>query len=191
MSDQDQLVRRLKAGVQVIEEAQVPRDLQPIAFRHALETLGNGSSPSETLTRADDKGGRTSVSLLGAIAGRLKLDLDIVTHIFEEEGEQIHLIVTKGKLPNAGSKAASMRDVALLLAAGRQAAGIEDYTAASVIRRECEELNILDASNFAVELGRLGMRARGGPKSREVHASRHQLELAAELMLEIAGGDEK
>jgi len=33
-----------------------------------------------------------------------------------------------------------MRDVSLLVAAGRQAAGIEDYTAATLIRRECEEL---------------------------------------------------
>jgi hypothetical protein len=191
VSDQDQLVQRLRAGLRVTEEAGVPKELQSIAFRHALEALSGRDSAPKPPAGISDEDSSANTSFLEAIASRLKLDLDVVTHVFEEENEQVHLIVTKNKLPDASSKAAAMRNVALLLVAGRQASGIEDYTAASVIRRECEELKVLDASNFAVELGRLGMRTRGGPKSREVHASRHQLDLAGELIREIAVGNPK
>ncbi len=191
MTEQKRIVRLLKAGLEAVEEAEVPSELKPIAYRHALEVLGGTASmPTPEAPRpSEDAGGETA--LLTAIAKRLKLDLDVVTHVFEEEGDQVHLIVTRAKLPNGNSKAASMRDVALLVTAGRQAAAIEDYTAAALVRQECEELGVLDGPNFSTELGRLGMRARGGPKSKEVHASRHQLEQAAELVSQIARGDEK
>lgn len=191
MSGQDQIVEQLKAGLQAVEEAGVPPDLQAVAYRHALQML-TGETPIPGPGR-DSGSGRESAEnpLLVSISRRLQIERDVVAHVFEEENDQVHLILTKARLPNSKSKAASMRNVALLVAAGRQAAGIEDYTPAALIRHECEELGVLDPPNFSVELGRIGMRTRGGPKSREVHASRHQLEEAANLMVRISDRSEK
>lgn len=191
MSEQGRIVQLLKTGVEVVDEAGVPPELKPIAYQHALELLGGTPSVPASAALGDRGEAGGGASLLAAMAKRLSLDIDVLTHVFEEEDDQVHLIVTKAKLPNRDSKAASMRDVALLVTAGRQGAGIEDYTAAALIRQECEELGVLDSTNFATELGRLGMRGRGGPRSKEVHASRHQLEQAAELIARIATGDEK
>jgi hypothetical protein len=191
MNGQNQIVEQLKAGLQAVEEAEIPPELQAIAYHHALRVLAGGTPIQGPGDNSKSAQAGAENPLLVAISRRLRVDLDVVMHVFEEENGQVNLILNRARLPNPKSKAASMRDVSLLVVAGRQAAGIEDYTPAALIRHECEELGVLDPPNFSVELGRLGMRTRGGAKSREVHASRHQVEEAAGLMMRIFGGGEK
>jgi len=181
------IASKLSSALEIVDAAKVPNDLRAVAFWQACVALDAGVSgaPYSSSTSTSDTLGEDA--LLGRIARRLSLDYEIVTAIFEQKGDEIQLIVPKGKLPNASSKAASMRDIALLLTAGRQAAELEDYTPLSLIRKECDELGMLDSGNFSAEIGRLGMRAQGGRNSREIRASRHQLEQAAELMSSIAG----
>lgn len=187
MTDVDEIAEQLVMALRAVDQADVPSDLRGVAFDHALKFAATG----ESVHRKGQAAGQSEegYSLLSEIASRVGADYEVVSSVFEEKDDAVHLIVGRTQLPNGSSRAASMRDVALLVASGRQAAGLEDYTATSVIRRECEEIGVLDSSNFSVEVARLGMRARGGSKSREVHATRHQLELAGELMTRIVGGE--
>lgn len=189
MTNADAIAQRLTAALKAVEQAEVPSDLRDVAFAHALDLLNTSSGePTGRNYSALSSGGEEN-GLLVEIAERVGVDFQVVSGIFEQKDDQIHLVVGRAQLPNRDSRAASMRDVALLVVTGRQGAGLEDYTPTSLIRRECEEIGVLDSSNFSVEVARLGMRARGGPKSREVHASRHQLEVAGELMVRITGGE--
>jgi hypothetical protein len=188
VSARDDIVKRLSTALETVNAAEIPDDLRAVAFWRAyVELAEEAATPSPDHPPGPSGDKVVNDTLLGQISRSLSLDYDVVTAIFEQTDDGIQLIVPKGSLPNASSKAASMRDIALLLAAGRQAAGLEDYTALSIIRDECSELGVLDASNFSVEISRLGMRARGGRNSREVRASRHQLEQAADLMGRIGG----
>ena len=180
------IASKLSSALEIVDAAKIPDDLRAVAFWQACVALDAGVPFVPHNSSTSSGGALGEDNLLGRIARRLSLDYEIVTAIFEEKEDEIQLIVPKGKLPNASSKAASMRDIALLLTAGRQAAELEDYTPLSLVRRECDELGVLDSGNFSAEVGRLGMRAQGGRNSREIRASRHQLEQAAELMSGIA-----
>lgn len=189
MTDPEPIVQRITMALKAVEEAQVPSDLRAIAFAHALENSGDPSKPAPAPARPNSP--EDEAGLLDSISRRVGADQHVVSRLFEERDGEVHLTVGKAQLPNGESKAASMRDVALLVAAGRQAAGLEEFTPTSLIRRECDELGVLDSSNFSVEVARLGLRTRGGPKSKEVHANRHQMEAAGEMMTRIVGGDEQ
>jgi hypothetical protein len=175
----------LSRAVAIVGAADIPDDLRSVAFSYACTALEARPRPSDGDPSSPEAYDSHADSLLPQIAQKLGVDHDTVTAVFEEDDGDIVLILPKNMLPNTGSKASSMRDIALLVAAGRQAAGLEDYTSLSLVRKECEELGVLDANNFATEVGRLGMRAQGGRNSREVRASRHQLEQAAALMRDI------
>jgi hypothetical protein len=186
MAAHQEIVAKLSAAQNIVNAADIPSDLRAVAFWQAFQALEGGILGTEegSLIQRDESADEND--LLAKCARRLNVSHDVVSAIFEQEGEGLQLIVPKGKLPNSNSKAASMRDIALLVAAGRQAAGLEDYTPLSIIREECAEFGLLDTNNFSTEIGRLGMRGQGGRNSREVRASRHQLEEAAELMSGIA-----
>jgi hypothetical protein len=189
MTEMD-LVERLAAALDAVEQAGIPAELRAEAFAYALAEMGGAAGASQKRNESGESAAAADPdSLLATMAKRLGHDLEVIAHVFEQEGEDLHLIVSKAQLPHGGSRAGAMRDVALLLSVGRQAAGLEDYTPTTLIRKECEEIGVLDSSNFSVEVARIGMRARGGAKSREVHANRHQFAQAAELMQEIAGGE--
>ncbi|HET8566578.1 MAG TPA: hypothetical protein VFL77_08910 [Solirubrobacterales bacterium] len=189
MTEPGPIAQRISVALEAVEEAQVPSDLRAIAFAHALESAANPSQPTVGAARPD--GPEDGAGMLDAISQRVGVDQHVVSGLFEERDGEVHLTIGRAQLPNGASKAASMRDVALLVAAGRQAAGLEDYTPTALIRRECDELGVLDSSNFSVEVSRLGLRTRGGSKSKEVHANRHQMEVAGELMTRIVGGEEQ
>ncbi len=84
-------------------------------------------------------------------------------------------------LPEPGRKAAAMRDIALLLVVGRQAAG-EEQTALAEVRQECEAVGVLDSPNFSSEISKLEFRIRGPRNDRTAKANRNHFEQAADLV---------
>lgn len=187
-----ELKKRLKQATEAVEQAGVAEDLRPIAFQRSLDALGVGAVPVEATgtpqleanARSDDdeNGDVPRGRMLGKLAARLGVDQEAVDRIFDEEAGVVRLILKRGMLPEPGRKAASMRDVALLVVIGRQAAGIEEYTAYDSIREECRELKVYDGPNFATEVAKLEFRTRGGRNSKEAKANRHHYDDAADLV---------
>jgi hypothetical protein len=186
-----ELKERLKQAADVVEHAALPEELRPIAFEHSLHALGVGSAsagagdqqqPRRTEPDETESVGTRGGGVLGKIAKRLGLDYEVVAQVFDEEDGQVRLVVRRAMLPEPSRKAASMRHVALLVVIGRQAAGIDEYTAYDAIREECRELKIYDGPNFSTEVGKLEFRTRGGRNSKEAKANRHHYDEAADLV---------
>jgi hypothetical protein len=89
-------------------------------------------------------------------------------------------------------KGPAMREVALLVTAGRQAAGLdEDRTDTSTIRAVCTDLGVLEKNLFREEMGRLGNFVTSKPKGRfgrEFKITRHGNNEAANLVKRMTGG---
>lgn len=152
-SPRDVLVGALKD----VEEADVPEDLREIAFAKAFELraaaarvpqpggaggeVGGGAVPA-TRGQLDTRG-----DPLARIAARLEIDAETVGEVFDVNEGEVELIVPVGKLP--GRVATATKQIALLVAGGRQAAGIEDWTSLDRIREVCAYFRKLDSGNFA------------------------------------------
>ncbi len=190
-----ELTRRLREAAEIVELAELPENLQPVAYGRSLDVLGvPAASQSASATTAAGVHVRApqapATGMLGQIAQRLGLDPSLIPRVYDEDDGQLRLILRRSMLPEPDKKAASMRAVALLVVVGRQAAGVEEHTPHEVIREECRELKVYDRPNFASEIGKLEFRATGGRNTRAARANRHHYEDAAELIRRIAqGGD--
>jgi hypothetical protein len=91
--------------------------------------------------------------MLGKIAAKLQIDEARVGYLFEEDGEELHF-VGRRFLPTAEREAqpAAM----LLLAAGRQAAGLDDFTHVSLGRDLAEDLGIIDKNTWLPQVKAMG-----------------------------------
>ena len=141
-----------------VEEADVPEDLRGIAFEKVFDLRAGtvrsvestsagdvaGVGPPVPAARADlDAGGDP----LAQIAQRLGVEAETVAEVFDVHEGEVELIIPAGKLPNR--TATATKQIALLVAGGRQAAGIEDWTSIDVIREVCSYFRRLDSPNFA------------------------------------------
>lgn len=134
-----------------LREAEVPDDLRVIAFSKVFDLRVGNITPSipggaaeatpesQIPTGADEP--------LGAIAERIGATRDLVAEVFDVRDGQVELIFAAGKLP--AGVAAATKEIALLLAGGRQAAHIDEWTSTDLIRAMCGEFKRLDAGNFA------------------------------------------
>lgn len=195
MLSPEELRDRLREAADIVDQAALPADLRQIAFERALDVLGVGAATTSAhgnrATPPDRPDARytehtpASAGLLAQITSRLGLDADQVGRVYEEGDGQVRLNIKRSMLPEADRKAAAMRNVALLVAAGRQAAALEEYTPLAVLREECRDLRVLDPPNFAAEISKLEFRTRGGRNRKEAKANRHHYDEAAELIRTI------
>lgn len=185
------LVRALKD----VEDAKFPDSLKETALREAIrlrsEEAGFGVSPqvghSTTAARQQEPAG--AADLLGKIASRLGVERGPLEDIFDEQDGSIGLIVAPRRLD--GAVASGTKQIALLVAAARQGAQLEDWTSVNEIRRWCEEYKRYDSTNFSKTIGSMdnvfGM--RGQKQQRQLKMSRPAWDEAAELVRELAGGE--
>jgi hypothetical protein len=108
-----------------------------------------------------------------------------VDRVFEESGETIDLVIAPSKL--AKPKKEATQQIALLIAAGRQGAGMEERTTLDVIRTKCEEFKRLDPPNFSKAMNVLNdeFTFSGSGKTRSVKVSRPGWTKAAELVTQL------
>jgi hypothetical protein len=197
-----ELAERLREAAEIVKQAELPENLQPVAYERTLDTLGvtaaaapasnttTGSAGTVTDAPAPPGKPATSEGTLAQIASRLGLAPSLAARIYDEEDGQLRLILRKAMLPEPERKAASIRHVALLLVVGRQAAGLEEHTPYDAIREECLELKVYDRPNFATEIGKLEFRTTGPRNSREARANRHHYDDAAQLIRQITQGED-
>jgi hypothetical protein len=84
---------------------------------------------------------------LARIATKLKVDIDIVDSVYFDENGDVRVGVPAGKLESG--KMAGTKQLALLAAAGRQGAGLEESTSVEKIREVADEYKRYDQANFA------------------------------------------
>jgi hypothetical protein len=173
--------------VKAVEEAGVPEDLRVAAFEKTFDAMvGTGTGPPSSPVREPD---RRVVPAdgpsLGAIAARLGLDPELVGEIYYVDGDVLGLALASSKLKP--KKAAATQEIALLLAAGRQAGGWDEWTPASRIRDVAREYGKYDQANFATTVRRMGdvFSFRRAGRDLEVRLTRPGYEQAANLAREL------
>lgn len=148
--------------MQDVEAANIPSDLRAVALWKAIDlrsgtggpptpglgttTAGAGASLARPSPVAGDHATASGDSL-ASIAHRLGVDRATVEEVFTLQGGELELIVPVGKLPS--KVAAATKEIALLIAGGRQAAAIEEWTSWDAIRAVCVDYKRIDTTNFA------------------------------------------
>jgi hypothetical protein len=183
----DRIHSILADAVADVEKAGVPDDLREAAFNAAVALRTAGSTGSAAAPAAAAAvAGRGHEDWHGRVASALGVPTADVDEAFDLDDNRLRLTIAPSRLPR--QRATAMKDVALLISAARQAAGIDadGWTSVDVIRDECRELGVLDANNFAAEIQlRDVMSQRGRGRSRQLKITRRGYEQAGARLREL------
>lgn len=176
-----------------MEDAKVPETLQEVAFSRGLDHLlvtANSSAGPAAAADSPASDAKTKVVVddpLQQIADRMGLSRDIVADVYHSSGDDIGIGLAPSKLSRSSSAAA--KQIALLLAAGRQAALGEEYTPQRVIRDATRDFGRLDSANFATSISEMRdtFLFKGKKQQREVRLTKPGWEEAARLLKELTG----
>jgi hypothetical protein len=180
----------LAAAAQAVDEANVPEALREAAFVKAVDLLaGKAPVPHASLVNITGTG-QFAGEMTERVAQRLRVNPAAVAEAFDFAGDDVSLILAPSRLPR--QKAAAMRDVALLITAARQAAGIDSdgWTESEVIREACRNIGVFDSANFATEIGHMGnvFSFKGSGRNRVIKANLRGLEQAGVRLVELTEG---
>ncbi len=180
----------LREAAAAVAAADVPEDLRSVAFGKAVdlivgvppagdETTGKREAPDEETGSSDDP--------LQKIATRFETDLELIDESFEVEDDEPKLTMSRSKL--ASSKKGATKQIALLVAAARQAAAIEQWTESKVIRDVVEGYGRLNSPNFAVAISELDddFSFSGTGQNRKVKVRRDGFKRAGGLIQSLQG----
>lgn len=186
---EDEVMTKMREAVKVVEEAEVPDDLRATAFEKAFEALiGVAQSPASPGPREPvaSMAVPDSPSLAG-IASRLGLEPALAAEIYYVDADTLGLALAPSKF--SPKKAAATQEIALLLAAGRQAGGWDEWTQVGHIRTACRDYGRFDVANFATTIRRMAdvFSFRGKGRQLEVRVTRPGFEQAANLARELSG----
>lgn len=124
------------------------------------------------------------------MAAKLDLPADTLGEVFHVEGEELTIVLARSKFEE--TRTGATRQLALLIAAGRQAGGWdEQWTATSVIREVVDDFGRLDSANFASTIREMQevFSFSGNRQSLRVKVRRHGYDEATTLVRSLAGGD--
>ncbi len=144
---------------------------------------GNGTTPPA----APEGPGRGDViDKIGAVLG---VDRDTLELFYSVQDGEPRLHVSSKKI--ASQKAEGARQLARLVAAARQAAGLEEWTLLSSIRPVVQDYGKLDSGNYASAMQALDDVAvfRGKGPQREIKITKPGMEKVADMIRTLAGAD--
>lgn len=164
------LTEVVKDAGRVVSEAGLPDDLRRPAFERILDVLladrgvaerdlaGSGaatevaqpgrSAGSAASTPEGSPTGRPRP--LDRIARRAGLDAAEVREVYRLDGDRVSLVVGDRKIDR--NKSAGSRQITLLVAGGRQAAELEEWTDLARAREICSLYGRLDTKNYAATI---------------------------------------
>ena len=179
----------LRDALSAVNEAEVPESLRAVAFERAFDFLAaqRGLTPMKPLIRPPATGqpaqGGPSI---GEIAASLGVANDVADELFSTGESGPELIVATARL--ASEKAKATKQIALLLCAVRQAAGLE-WTPADIVREAVVHYGRHDSPNFAGSLNELHPFSsfRGKARKRELKLNKAGQEEAVRLMQKLTG----
>jgi len=189
------VVDMLKEARESVEAAELPTDLRAIGFWAAIQ-LRADRYPTDSTDPTDPsraRGGQAPVraadaDVLDKMAIYLGVPREAVEAVYYLDGEGPPGIgLGRSRLAKRTAEAA--RQLALLVAAARQFDGVEQFTAASVIRDVCQEYGVFDTGNFAKSLVAMDdvFQFQGSGAGRRVRLIRPGREQAGRLVVELAG----
>lgn len=184
----------LREAVSVVNRAEVPEALRGGAFEAVLAAMLEIGGTSvgraeEGLRRGGGARGGESGSVVAQIGIRCGLDVARVKEVYDEDSEQgLVLVVPVGKLES--SKASAAKQIALLMAGGRQLGGLEEWTDVRGIRSMCEHYGKFDTANFATTVKKLQdeFSFKGSGQQRQVRINQVGVERLKTLLGELVGG---
>jgi hypothetical protein len=168
-----------------IDEARLAADLRPPAFAKVFDLL----AAQRSLTRGGEgaESDPNGPSGIGRIAARLRLEPADVAEVYYEDGERLGIGIGATRLHS--TDAGATKQIALLLAGGRQAGDYDEgWTPVAIIRAACRDYGRLDTNNFATTIASMtdAFTFRGKGQSREVRLTRPGWEAAARLVRELS-----
>lgn len=183
----------LRQAAAVVDAANLPDDLRAIALEKTVDLMTGISPPSrETGESATHRGNATTPELatgdsLEKIATKFGIEVDLVDEAFEAEDGMPTLIVPRQKL--AKSANAATKEIALLVAAARQAAEVESWTDSKTIREAVEGYGKFNSPNFAASIAELedDFSFSGKGQSRRVRVRRDGFTSAGALTKKLLG----
>ena len=183
----------LKRAWDAVEASKLPEHVQGVALRiaagHLAADVRAAASPRAAARSGDSQASSFGADsgMLARIAQKLKADEETVSRVFNQNGDDLELVVAFGRLERTNTGAT--KQIATLVVAGRQAAGLEEWTSAAVVRGWCEQFKKLDSNNFASTLRQLEnlFTFRGSPQARFLKATAPGWERAGELVRQLGG----
>lgn len=195
MASDDTIKQILRTAHDSVVAAEIPEKLQAVALEKSIDLLaaqaglapvaaGAPETPAKPKPLAPGTGEDRS---LEKIAGALGVGVETVGEVFHIDGEALSLGIATGQLPKA--MAAAVKEIALLVAGGRQLGGWDaEWTAAAEIRPVADTYGKMDG-NFAASLGSMQdeFSFSGDGASRKVKLKRKGRENLAVLVKRLAG----
>jgi hypothetical protein len=186
----------IKAAHKAVAESSIPKQFEETAFAKAFDFLARDAAPVERQQRSieendSDHATQLDGSRMDKIAARLKLPKDVVNEVFYDDGEALGISLGPSRFDSAKARAA--KQIAFLVAAGRQAGGWDtDWTQQTELRRVCDDFGKFDSKNFATTIGEMTREFgfSGSGAKRKVKVNRQGYEDAANLVRELVGGDQ-
>lgn len=182
-----EILDSLRAARETVDEAEIPDDLKEAAFSRAFDAFLGASVPSA------EPGGELqslgpsgeSTTALASIGRRLALDEATISDVYHLDDGEIAIGIAPSRFDRL--KSAGTKQIALLLAAGRQATGVEEWTPVGVVRDVTRDYGRFDPSNFAATIKGMGdvFNFRGRGRDIEVRVTRPGFERARELIREL------
>lgn len=173
----------VKETIRLLNEYKVPDELRAVAFTKVFDAL-QGTTPGWR-----PAGQIQSDDLLERVAVRLGTSPETVMGVFYEENGGLSLGISSSKLDSSAARAT--KQIALVLAAGRQAAGLdEDWTSVDTIRDVCRDFKKLDVNNFAGTITEMDdvFNFRGKGKQRAVRVAKPGWAKAKQVVESLATG---
>lgn len=148
------------------------------------------ASPASNGTKLDPAQAFASDDVMGRVSAALKIDRDTLDLVYALQDGEPHVVISAKKI--APNKALAARQLGQLVAAARQAAGLEEWTPAATIRKVVTDYGRLDSGNFASTVQQMDNVAviRGKGQQREVKITKPGMEATAELIKSLAGTTE-
>lgn len=161
----------LQNALDITRGAQIPAHLEPVAFGKVIDILTanvaarrerNTGAALNNLQHQEVQVSKESPTL--TIAAKLRLDHSVVEQVFSSDSAKgIEVIIGAGRLEAA--KKAGTQQIAILVAGGRQIAGVEEWTSTKLIGEVCQHYGKFDSDNFARVIKELhdffGFRGKG------------------------------
>lgn len=178
----------LASTQQALSSSGIERELWPAAFSKVFDLLiQETSSHEEKPSGSSGTSPNSSLSKLELISQRMKIPLEVTQDLFYLEGDLLGVTLPTQRLDR--SKKSATKQIALIVAAGRQAAELEEWTATAMLRETCEDYGKLDTPNFAATIASMDdvFQTRGKGQARAVRVRRPGFERAKELVVDLLG----
>jgi hypothetical protein len=180
----------LREAIEAVDEAQVPEDLRVPAFERAFSLIVGATGLTAAVEQppaptAEGTPGAGVGDPLHALAARLGLDLATIADVYYVDGDELGLSMAPSRFDSR--KAGGTKQISLLVAAGRQGGGWEEWTPVRAIRETVRDYGRFDQANFATTIKNMGhaFNLRGRGQQAEVRVTRPGFEKAAQLIREL------